>query len=209
MKYGNEDKTLFGKLLRGDEVSPRPLMESSNGALTLSSDGDIHDADTAESLMLEALYRANFQRVYNYAYYRLLDPALAEDITSTVFVKAVANFEKFDESKASFSTWIIRIAHNTLVDYYRMRKETMPLDNLSMDEPSSVDEYPALDDHAEEVARLLSFISEEDRELIFLKYYEDKRNVEIAQTLDMNPATVATRLRRALMVMRSHVEEVG
>ena len=53
---------------------------------------------------------------------------------------------------------------------------------------------------------MLSFISEDDRELVFLKYYEGKRNVEIAQLLDMNPATVATRLRRALMTMRSHAE---
>ncbi|MBO4352682.1 MAG: sigma-70 region 4 domain-containing protein, partial [Eggerthellaceae bacterium] len=49
--------------------------------------------------------------------------------------------------------------------------------------------------------------SEEDRELVFLKYYEDKRNVEIAQILDMNPATVATRLRRALLTMRTHAKE--
>ena len=155
---------------------------------------------------LESLYRANFQRVYNYAYYRLLDPALAEDITSTVFMKAVANYSKFDESKASFTTWVMRIAHNTLVDYYRTRRENASLDDLNAREPATVDEYPALDDHAEEVARLLSFISEEDRELVFLKYYEGKRNVEIAQMLDMNPATVATRLRRALATMRSHAE---
>lgn len=155
---------------------------------------------------LENLYRANFQKVYSYAYYRVLDPALAEDLTSAVFVKAVANYDKFDPSKASFTTWVMRIAHNTLVDYYRMRRENASLDDLNAREPATVDEYPALDDHAEEVARLLSFISEEDRELVFLKYYEGKRNVEIAQMLDMNPATVATRLRRALATMRSHAE---
>ena len=155
---------------------------------------------------LEALYHENFQKVYNYAYYRLLDPALAEDVTSAVFVKAVASFDKFDPSKASFTTWIMRIAHNALVDHYRTRRENTPLDDLDAREPATVDEYPVLDDHAEEVARLLSFISEDDRELVFLKYYEGKRNVEIAQLLDMNPATVATRLRRALMTMRSHAE---
>lgn len=155
---------------------------------------------------LENLYRANFQKVYSYAYYRVLDPALAEDLTSAVFVKAVANYDKFDPSKASFTTWVMRIAHNTLVDYYRTRRENASLDDLNAREPATVDEYPALDDHAEEVARLLSFISEEDRELVFLKYYEGKRNVEIAQMLDMNPATVATRLRRALATMRSHAE---
>ena len=154
---------------------------------------------------LEALYRENFQRVYNYAYYRLLDPMLAEDLTSIVFVKAAENFDRFDPSKAKFSTWVMRIAHNALVDYYRTRKTDAPLGNLGEHEPACEDDYPALDDHAAEVARLLSFISEEDRELVFLKYYEGKRNTEIAEMLDMNPMTVATRLRRALATMRKHI----
>ena len=156
---------------------------------------------------LESLYRDNFQRVYNYAYYRLLDPALAEDITSAVFEKAVTSFDRFDASRASFSTWIMRIGHNTLIDHYRTRKDSVSLDDLGPYEPSSTDEYPALDDRAKEVERLLSFISEDDRELVFLKYYEHRKNVEIARMLDMNPATVATRLRRALMTMRAHAGE--
>ena len=156
---------------------------------------------------IESLYRENFQKVYNYAYYRLLDPTLAEDLTSIVFTKAVANFDRFDASKGSFSTWVMRIAHNSLIDYYRTRRIDAALGDLGAREPSAIDGYPALDDHAKEVARLLSFISEEDRELVFLKYYEEKRNVEIAEMLDMNPSTVATRLRRALMAMRNHVQE--
>ena len=157
--------------------------------------------------VLEKLYRENFQKVYNYAYYRLLDPTLAEDLTSAVFEKAVASFDRFDASKASFSTWVMRIAHNTLIDHYRTRRESVPLDDLGPREPSTTDEYPELDDHAKEVERLLSFISEQDRELVFLKYYEHKKNVEIARMLDMNPATVATRLRRALATMREHAGE--
>ena len=156
----------------------------------------------------EALYRESFQKVYNYAYYRVLDPELAEDLTSVVFMKAIDNFDRFDPSKAKFSTWVMRIAHNTVIDHYRTRKVNAPLENLCEREPSCEDEYPALDERAEEVARLLSFISEEDRELVFLKYYENKRNVEIAQMLDMNPTTVATRLRRALATMRAHASSV-
>ena len=156
---------------------------------------------------LEKLYRDNFQKVYNYVYYRLLDATQAEDVTSAVFMKAVANFDKFDATRASFSTWILRIAHNTLVDYFRTRKPSAPLETLGADEPSSEDDYPVLDEHQAQVAQLLSLLSEEDRELVFLKYYEDKRNVEIAQILDMNPATVATRLRRALLTMRTHAKE--
>ena len=155
---------------------------------------------------LEALYRDSFQKVYNYVYYRLLDAALAEDLTSIAFTKAVENFDRYDPSKAKFSTWVTRIAHNAIVDYYRTRKTTSSLDDLGAHEPACEDDYPELDEHAKEVARLLAYISDEDRELVYLKYSEEKSNVEIARMLDMNPSTVATRLHRALATMRKHVK---
>ena len=154
---------------------------------------------------LETLYRDQFQRVYNYVYYRVLDPAAAEDVTSDVFLKVVKHRHCFDPSKASFSTWVMRIAHNTLVDYYRTRKVCSSIDELGSKEPRREDEYRALDDLQTEVARLLSYLSPEDRE-IYLRYHEEKKNVDIAKLLDMNPATVATRVRRALRTMRAHVQ---
>lgn len=154
---------------------------------------------------LESLYRESFQKVYNYAYYRLLDPALAEDLTSIAFMKAVEHFDRYDPSKAKFSTWVTRIAHNAIVDYHRTRKSTILLEDMGTFEPACEDDYPELDERAKEVARLLSFVSEEDRELIYLKFNEEKSNVEIARMLDMNPSTVATRLHRALATMRKHV----
>ena len=71
------------------------------------------------------------------------------------------------------------------------------------------DEYPALDERQKRVAELLSCLSEDDRELVYLKYYQDKKNIEIAQLLDMNPSTVATRLRRALILMQSKAGSGG
>ena len=156
---------------------------------------------------LENLYRANFQRVYNYAFYSLLNSAEAEDVTSAVFVKVVANIDKYDASRASFGTWVTHIAHNVLVDYYRTRKPAVSLEKVVVDEPSIEDDYPVLDDRQQRVAKLLACLSEQDRELIYLKYYQEKKNVEIAQLLDMNPSTIATRLRRALITMRAHAEE--
>ena len=114
------------------------------------------------------------KKVYNYAYYRLLDAALAEDLTSIAFTKAVENFDRYDPSKAKFSTWVTRIAHNAIVDYYRTRKTTSSLDDLGAHEPACEDDYPELDERAKEVARLLAYISDEDRELVYLKYNEEK-----------------------------------
>ena len=94
-----------------------------------------------------------------------------------------------------------------LIDGFRTRKPVVALDNVVVDEPSVEDDYPVLDDRQERVAKLLANLSPEDRELVYLKYYQGKKNVEIAQLLDMNPSTVATRLRRALQAMRAHAEE--
>ena len=156
---------------------------------------------------LETLYRAHFQKVYSYVYYRVLNPSVAEDITSDVFVKVVKHHDGFDPSRASFSTWIMRIAHNALVDHYRTRKTCASIEELGSSEPLCVDDYPALDERQAQVARLLSHLSSEDREIVFLKFHEEMKNVEIAKLLGMNPATVATRVRRALQTMRSHMQE--
>jgi RNA polymerase sigma factor (sigma-70 family) len=81
------------------------------------------------------------------------------------------------------------------------------LEKVVVDEPAVEDDYPVLDDRQQRVAKLLACLSEQDRELIYLKYYQEKKNVEIAQLFDMNPSTVATRLRRALIAMRACAEE--
>ena len=99
-----------------------------------------------------------------------------------------------------------RITHNAVVDRFRKNKPSVPIDEVKYDEPSCEDEYPGLDDRQEKVAGLLALLSGEDREMVFLKYYEEKKNVEIAEILDMNPSTVATRLRRALLTMRKKAE---
>lgn len=156
---------------------------------------------------LETLYRDHFQKVYNYVYYRVLDPVVAEDVTSDVFVKVVTHFNRFDPSRASFSTWVMTIAHNALVDHYRARKACVSIDETAQKEPQYEDDYPALDDRQAEIALLLSRLCPEDREIIFMKFHEEMKNVDIARALSMNPATVATRIRRALQTMRTHVKD--
>lgn len=158
---------------------------------------------------LEALYSQNFSRVYSYVYYRLLDHTQAEDVTSAVFEKVVRNYARFDPHKSSASTWIMRITHNTLIDYYRTQRTYVPLESLGPYEPSEEDELPDLDDSTRKLSRLLSVLSPEDREIVFLKYHEEKRNVEIAALLGMKAPTVATRLRRALATMRKEAESQG
>lgn len=148
-------------------------------------------------------YRESFALVYNYVFQRMSNREATEDVVAKAFLNAARFYHRFDSSRAKFSTWVISIARNCISDHYAHELSTSQLDDV----PESA--Y-AIDSHHDEVlgdrdlvARLLSSLDADERELVFLKYYEGKRNVEIAELLDINPSTVSTRLARALAKMRA------
>src|SRR3990172_13082101 len=67
-------------------------------------------------------------RVYRFALFRVSDVQTAEDLTSQVFLKDWENLNRFQLRGAPFSAWLFRIARNTIIDHYRTRKETLPLE---------------------------------------------------------------------------------
>jgi len=76
------------------------------------------------------LYEEYMPKVFRYIHYRVGNRQLTEDLTSTVFEKALVNFKKYSREKASFSTWIFTVARNTVIDHYRTsgRRDATSLD---------------------------------------------------------------------------------
>ena len=81
------------------------------------------------------LYNEFMPKVFQYIHYKVSDQQLTEDLTSTVFEKALGNFDKYSSDKGAFSTWIFSIARNTLIDYYRTNKVKQ---QVSLDEAIEV-----------------------------------------------------------------------
>ena len=78
---------------------------------------------------LEEIYEEFFPKIYNYFFYRLLHKEETEDLVSQVFVKIAEHLDRYDPHKARLSTWIYRIAENTLTDYFRTRKAPLSYDH--------------------------------------------------------------------------------
>lgn len=158
-----------------------------------------------------ALYDEFMPRIYRYLFCRLGNRPLTEDLTSTVFEKAAANYGAFNRRRASFYTWVFAIARNTLIDYYRANgdKESCSLD--AADELPSKDLVPQeIIERDEDNKRLhlrLSVLPEIDREIIQLKYGARFTNREIAKLLGMSESNVGTRHERALKKLRVALEE--
>lgn len=155
----------------------------------------------------ETIYRQYFPKLYNYIFYRILSKEDAEDIVSNIFMKVANHLEKFDPKKASFSTWIYRIAKNTLIDFYRARKIDLSLDNEAAGVVVPVDFEEQLEQIAsprrQAIYEELSKLKERERLIVYYKFFEGCNNRQLAAMLDMNESTVGTVLARTLKKLRS------
>ncbi len=161
-----------------------------------------HDAAT-----FERYYRESYRKVYGYTYSLLLNRDDTDDVVSEAFFKAARAFTRFDPSKASFSTWVCTIARNLVFGQARTRQRrgTYSESELEFDFSTiaSYDTEPSFDEDANLAKKLLAVLSDEERELVYLKVYRELSNKEIAQQLGMNTSTVGTKLSRAMAKMRA------
>lgn len=159
------------------------------------------------------LYDEFLDKVFRYLQYRVNNMQLAEDLTSSVFEKALVNFGKFSNDKASFSTWIFSIARNLIIDHYRAssKRRTVPLEDIG-DQPSDALSPQELLENKDERERLkfcLARLTEEERELVRLKFGAELNNRQIGRMLNLTESNVGTKLYRAIRKMRDSYQEPG
>ena len=155
----------------------------------------------------ERLYRESYELVYNYVRMRMRDDNAAEDVVAEAFLKAARSFSKFNPARAKFSTWVVRIAVNCMKDHWRRERPAVCIDDVPEGSLSQPDGSTAVDDR-DLADRLLGVLDETERNLVLMKYFLGYRNVDIAEVLEMNASTVATRLSKALAKMRSSTRVV-
>lgn len=157
------------------------------------------------------LYRVMFPRIFRYVSLKI--PANeVEDIVGDVFLKLVAKLDTYHPVKtASFSAWVYRIAHNTVVDYYRKKKSL----TLTQDEDTE-DFWDTLPDHhlllpdedlnanldRAKIRAAIEQLKPAFREIIDLKFLEGFSNYEIAQITGKSEGNVRIIQMRALEELR-------
>ncbi len=157
------------------------------------------------------LYDEHLDKVFRYMQYRVNNMQLAEDLTSTVFEKALANFSKYSAEKASFSTWIFSIARNVVIDHYRVssKRQTVYLEEAMAQSSSALSPEEELErkDEGERLNMSLAELSEEEQEIIRLKFGAELNNRQIAKMLGLSESNVGTKLYRAVRKMRDSFRE--
>lgn len=150
------------------------------------------------------LYDRYVDRIYAYACRETHDPALAQDVTSATFEKALRHIGQYRWQGTPFGAWLYQIARNELLMQYRRQKWTVPLLGWLVggrDPEQTFQEQSELS----LVQRAMNQLRGRDQEILRLHYFEQLSHEEIGQVLSCSPRNVAVRLHRALSRLRDKV----
>jgi RNA polymerase sigma-70 factor (ECF subfamily) len=157
----------------------------------------------------DALYELHFERVYYFLASRVHDRATAEDLTSEVFHKALANLATYRWRGAPFAAWLFRIASNALVDQYKRASR----EQWSSDNAQNLDGHPDLappdletiDYHAR-LFRLVDHLPAVQCRVIRERFVEQRSIREIADRLNKTEGAIKQLQFRALQTLRAQME---
>ncbi len=158
---------------------------------------------SGETEAFGVLYDKYLDPIYRFVYYKTFSKEAAEDLTSDVFHKALEKLTTFDQSKGDFSTWLYRIARNRVIDYYRTKKVTDPIDDafdVGIDErtPETLDAIAALG----KVTAYLETLDAKQREIIMLRVWEERSYREIAAIVGGTEDSVKMAFSRSIRLLR-------
>lgn len=168
----------------------------------------------------DTLLKRYESKVFSYFLYSVKNQELAEDLFQDVFIKMIVRLKngQYTES-GKFSSWMMRIVHNHLIDYYR----TSVADKVLSNDATETDLYSKADiamnenreqemidrQTLEEVRSLIALLPESQREVLLMRVYEELSFKEIAQKTNCSINTALGRMRYAILNLRHMAYERG
>jgi RNA polymerase sigma-70 factor (ECF subfamily) len=169
--------------------------------------------DSEERLAIEAaqrdpsrfadLYESHFDRVYAFVLRRVSDRAEAEDLTSDVFHKALANIGRFEWRGVPFAAWLFRIASNAIASHFEKKGRAASAGQEDAPEPVVIREV----EHRAGVYRMVAQLPPAQQRVIRMRFGEEKSIGEIARALKKSEGAVKQLQLRALRKLRSRMDE--
>jgi RNA polymerase sigma factor (sigma-70 family) len=166
---------------------------------------------------IEVLITRHKSRVYNYILLLVKNRELAEDLFQDTFIKVIKSLmlEKYQDN-GKFLPWVLRIAHNLVIDHFRKEKQLntvsnddyeMSLFNSKKFAEGTVEENLITDQITEDVRGLIDLLPEEQKEVVMLRHYGGLSFKEIADQTQVSINTALGRMRYALINLRKIIEE--
>ncbi|MEJ8545013.1 RNA polymerase sigma factor [Brevibacillus borstelensis] len=168
-----------------------------------------NDASRSAANKLVSKY---YKEMYAFIYKQTLDGELSLDLTQEIFISVLKSIKNYDSEKASFRTWLYKLASNRLIDFYRSRsykdaKLVQPIEDYEFED----DQDMAVSlEYKEDFAKITALVNELDaasQHIVRLKLFGEYTFQEIAAIEKIPQSTVKTKYYGALKQIRKGMEE--
>jgi RNA polymerase sigma-70 factor (ECF subfamily) len=149
-----------------------------------------------------SLYDLLCDDVYRYFYHQLGRAQDAEDLVSLTFLRAWQAISSFKWRGRPFEAWLFTVARNQLIDFYRRQRASAPLDEAREDGKPGPEALTLAELEAAATRSALDRLTQEQREVLVLKFYLNRDNREIAAIMGKREGTVRGLQLRALRALR-------
>ena len=165
---------------------------------------------------LEKLIRKHKSRIYNFIFSKVLNRDIAEDIFQDTFIKVIKTLKKgFYNEEGKFLPWIMRIAHNLVIDHFR-RNNRIPkfesnndydiFQNLSDSSPNA-EKSIIKDQVSSDLQVLVEELPSDQKDVVIMRLYRDMSFKEIAENTGVSINTALGRMRYAIINLRKMIND--
>lgn len=199
----------------------RPKLAKKNTIMNLKSDSLlISQYQKGDEIALAKLIERHQKDLYSFIYYKLMDEDLANDIFQDTFMKIIVTLkEKRYNEEGKFILWAKRIAHNLIIDYFRLKakapkvsettyeNEDFSIFDLIKETSPNVEEMLITSQIHEDLHKMITFLPENQREIVKLRFFDGLSFKEIAEQTNSSINTTLGRVRYALINLRKIMDE--
>lgn len=169
----------------------------------------------------EVLLRRHQQKVFSKIFFMVNKQELAEDLFQETFLKVINTLKsgRYNE-EGKFLPWVLRIAHNLVIDHFRREKKNQtispniggPDDDFDLfqiiqNDEDNVEDLMIKDEIETELIALLDYLPEEQRQVVYMRHFQDLSFKEISENTEVSINTALGRMRYALINLRKIMTE--
>ncbi|AXG74621.1 RNA polymerase subunit sigma-24 [Flavobacterium arcticum] len=165
---------------------------------------------------LAILIKRHQSKIYGFIYSKVTDRDIADDIFQDTFIKVIKTLKcnAYNE-EGKFLPWVMRIAHNLIVDHFRRNKkmpmfretEEFSIFSIMSDNNPNIESRIITQQVENDVKRLIEELPDDQKEVLQMRMYQDMSFKEIADTTGVSINTALGRMRYALMNLRKVIEK--
>lgn len=171
----------------------------------------VNDYINGSELALEQLINRHQLQIFNFIYSKINDRDLSEDLFQDTFIKVIRTLKNgtYNE-EGKFLPWVMRIAHNLVIDYYRKSSRIPVLDNKDgfdifqfiSDTSPNAENTLVQEQVFKDIQKLVQELPEDQKEVLVMRLYRDMSFKEIAENTNVSINTALGRMRYAIINLR-------